>query len=137
MHLLTYGVKKISLSPLKTLKDDEQKGLDQQLVIHVSPTEVEQHTVKYEITESNQQKYFNFQLEQQLKEVFLYDFNDPIAKFLESMSNINVKIFLSDENWFYHLFKSHFLLAMHSIIFQVKIKNRFSKSVSDMASLEA
>jgi hypothetical protein len=30
-----------------------------------------------------------------------------------------------------------FPLAMHSIIFRVKIKNRFSKSVSDMASLEA
>jgi hypothetical protein len=49
--------------------------------------------VNYEISESNQQLQYH-QLEQQHIEVFLYGFNDPIEKYLESMSNIYVKIFL-------------------------------------------
>jgi hypothetical protein len=53
-----------------------------------------------EITESHQHKYFNFQLEQQLKEVFLFYFDDPIADYLEIMSSLNIKIFLSGEGQF-------------------------------------
>jgi hypothetical protein len=45
---------------------------------------------------------------QQSKEVFLCEFDDPFADYVESMSNINPKIFLSDEGWSCHLFKWHF-----------------------------
>jgi hypothetical protein len=48
------------------------------------------------------------QLEQQYEEVFLFYFDDPIADYLEIMSSIKIKIFLTDESWFYHLFKPHF-----------------------------
>jgi hypothetical protein len=50
---------------------------------HFSLTKVEQSTFSIEISESNQ--HFNFQLEQQLKEVFFHGFNDPFANYLESM----------------------------------------------------
>jgi len=73
--------------------DDEQKSPDQQFIMHVSPTKVEQFTVNYEINESNRQQQFS-QLEHQHEEVFPYDFNDPIANYLEFMNNINIKIFL-------------------------------------------
>jgi hypothetical protein len=60
------------------------------------------------ISVKSSQHHFNFQLKQQHIEVFLYGFNDPIANYLESMSNICVKLFLSDESWLYHLFKALF-----------------------------
>lgn len=58
----------------------------------------------------NQQQHFSFQLEQQHGEVFLFDFNDPIADYLEIMSNLNIKIFLSGEGQFCHLFQLHFCM---------------------------
>jgi hypothetical protein len=97
-------------------EDNELKSLDQQFIIHFPPIE-KQHRVKYEITESHQHKYFNFQLEQQHKEVFPYDFDDPIADYLESMSSINVKIFLSEEGWFCHPFKMHFCILGIPLLF--------------------
>jgi len=72
--------------------------------LHFSLTKVEQSTFNIKISESNQYS----QSDQQFKEVFFYDFNDPIANFLESMNNIYVKVFLSDESWLCHLFKSFF-----------------------------
>jgi hypothetical protein len=66
-------------------EDDEHKSLDQQLIMHVSPAEVQQSTFNIEISEGNQQHHFS-QLEQQQEQVFLYDFDDPFADFLESMS---------------------------------------------------
>jgi hypothetical protein len=75
--------------------------------MHSSPTEIKQSVFNIEICEGKEQQRF-FQLEQQHKEVFLYGFNDPIANYLESMDNIDVKIFLSDESWLYHLFKPLF-----------------------------
>jgi hypothetical protein len=72
-------------------EDDELKSLDQQFIMHFSLTEVEQSTVNYEISESNQQQHLSLQLKQQQEEAFLYYFIDPIADFLESLSSIKRK----------------------------------------------
>jgi len=83
---------------------DELKSIDQQFILYVSTTKIEQFIVNYEISESTQQLQYS-QLEHQHREVFLYGFNDPIANYLESMSNIHVKIFLKEESWLFHLLK--------------------------------
>jgi hypothetical protein len=67
-------------------KDDEKKGLDQQSILYVSPTEVEQSTFKIEIIKGNLKQHFIFQLEQQQGEVFHCDFDDPITDYLGSIS---------------------------------------------------
>jgi hypothetical protein len=84
---------------------EKQKVSDQQLSLYFHLTEVEQSTSNTEISEGIQQQVFIFQLEQQHKEVFLCGFDDPIADYLQSMSNVCVKVFLSDESWLYHLFQ--------------------------------
>jgi hypothetical protein len=78
-------------------EDDKQKGPD-----------LKQFAFNSEISKSSLQHLFNLQLDQQSKEVFLCEFDDPFADYLESMSNINPKIFLSDEGWSCHLFKLHY-----------------------------
>jgi hypothetical protein len=78
-------------------REEEQKELDQQYIMHVSLIEVEQFTVDMEIGGSHRQQHVNLQLEQLLKEVFLDVFNDPIADYLEFMNSINVKIFPLEE----------------------------------------
>ena len=90
--------------------EGEQESLDHQLIIHFSTSNTEQSTFNMDITESHQHKYFNFQLEQQLEEVFLFDFDDPITDYFEIMSNLNIKIFLLGEEQFYHLFQLHLCL---------------------------
>jgi hypothetical protein len=92
---------------LKRYGEGEQKVSDQQSSLHFSPTKVEQSTFSIEIREGSQQQHFSLQSEQKLEEVFLYYFIDPIADFLESLSSIKIKIFLSDEDWFYHFFRTH------------------------------
>jgi hypothetical protein len=49
---------------------------------------------------NHQQKHSSFQLEQQQEEVFLCGFYDPIGDYLESLSNIDAKLFLSNDGWF-------------------------------------
>jgi hypothetical protein len=78
-------------------REEEQKELDQLYIMHVSLIEDEQFVVDMEIGGSHQQQHVNLQLEQLLKEVFHSDFYDPITDFLESMSGINIKTFLSDK----------------------------------------
>jgi hypothetical protein len=78
-------------------REEEQKELDQLYIMHVSLIEDEQFVVDMEIGGSHQQQHVNLQLEQLLKEVFHSDFYDPITDFLESMSSINIKTFLSDK----------------------------------------
>ena len=68
----------------------------QQLSLYFLLTEVEQSTFIINISEGKDQQY---------KEVFPCKFDEPIADYLDSMSIIYVKIFLSDESLFYHLFK--------------------------------
>jgi hypothetical protein len=84
---------------------EEKKGLDQKLSLYFPPTEIKQSTFSIEFCEGKEEQHYN-QLDQQLKEIFHYDFNDPFANYLESMNSICVKVFLSLENWLDHLFKS-------------------------------
>jgi hypothetical protein len=87
----------------------EQKGSDQLLSLHFSLTKVEQSTFSTEISESNQQLKYS-QLDQQLKEVFFHGFYDPITNYLESMSSINIKTFLSDEGQFCFCYQLYFCM---------------------------
>jgi hypothetical protein len=75
-------------------EDDEQKGSGQKWSSYFSLTKIKQFT--FSICEEKKEQHYS-QLDQQLKEVFHSDFYDPITNFLESMSNINIKTFLSDE----------------------------------------
>ena len=100
------------------LQEGQQKGPDQPSIGYVSPADFEQpfpadleqftHTI--EIKEDSQPHYFHLQSEQKLEEVLFCEFDDPIDRYLDSMSSINPKNFLSDENYLYHLFKSLFYM---------------------------
>jgi hypothetical protein len=52
--------------------------------MHVSPTNIEQSTFNIQIGKGNQQQHLS-QLEQQQNEVFLCDFYDPVAIYMESI----------------------------------------------------
>jgi hypothetical protein len=72
---------------------EELNSPDQQSIVYVSPTDLEQPAFNNEISKGSFQHLFNLQLDQQSKEVLLYEFDDPFADYLESMSSIDVKIF--------------------------------------------
>ena len=57
--------------------------------------------------EEDIQRYFDFQLEQQ-QEVFLYSFIDPFVDYMESLSNSNVRFFLSNKGWLFPSFEINF-----------------------------
>ena len=98
-------------------ESEELKDSDQKSILYISPARVEQHTFNSEISKSSLKQLFIFQLDQQRGEVFHHVFHDPISDFLESMNSMNVKIFLIDESWSYHLFKTHlYLLWLSSSI---------------------
>ena len=63
--------------------------------MHVSPTNIKQSTFNIQISKGSKQQHFS-QLEQKQNEVFLGDFYDPVADYLESMSSIDVKTLLSN-----------------------------------------
>jgi hypothetical protein len=54
--------------------------------------------------------------QQQIQKVFCYDFEDPFADFLESMSSIDLKIFLPEED--YPLFKPFFCMIRLLLLFK-------------------
>jgi hypothetical protein len=93
------------------------KSLDQQLSLHSPSTEEEQFTFSIETSHGNQQLQHS-QLDQQFKEVFFNDFEDPIADHLDSISSINVQILLSDESGLCHLFKLHSCILWFPILFR-------------------
>jgi hypothetical protein len=97
--------------------EEEHRGSDQQLSLHFLSTEEEQFTFNIETNESNQQLQYS-QLDQQLKEVFLYDIYDPVDNYLESMSSKCVKVFLSEEDCLYHLFKPLFCMMWLPLFFR-------------------
>ena len=71
-----------------------------------------------------------------IKNVFPVGFYDPVADYMELISNVDIKIFLSDDGSFHHPSKMHCcMLGFH--FFWVKIKDKFNRSSSDIASLEA
>ena len=80
---------------------------DQQSIGNVSPADLEQFTHIIEINEDSQPHHFRLQSEQKLEEVFHYFFIDPIAAFLESLSSIKIRIFLSDERCFCHFSRTY------------------------------
>ena len=69
----------------------EQEGSDQLLSLHFDPIKVEKSTFNIDISEGKDQQH---------KKVFLVGFCDPFADYLELMSRIDIKIFLSDDSWF-------------------------------------
>ena len=100
---------------------EELKSSDQQSILHVSPTRVEQPTFNIETSEGSQQQFVS-QFDQQRGEVFHHVFHDPIADFLESTNNMNVKIFFIDESWSDHLFKPLFYMIWLPLLFESRSK---------------
>jgi hypothetical protein len=91
------------------LQEGKQKGPDQQPALYVFPAEIPQPTFNRETNELSQQ---------QIKEVFCYDFEDPFAVFLDSMSSIDLKIFLPEEDYLYPLFKPFFCMIWLLLLFK-------------------
>ena len=89
----------------------ELSGPDQQSTLYVSPAEIPQPTFNRETNELSQQ---------QIKEVSCYDFEDPFADFLDSMSSIDLKIFLLEEDYLYPLFKKKFCMRWLLLLFKSK-----------------
>jgi hypothetical protein len=64
---------------------EKLKSLDQRSVLYFPPAKIKQFTFGNEFCEGKEgslQHLFNLQSDQQLKEVFFHDFEDPIADFL-------------------------------------------------------
>ena len=76
--------------------EEEQKVSDQKFNLYFPLAEIKQFTFGIEDCEGKEEQLQHGQLEQQIKEVFFYDFEDPIADFLDSLSSIDVKIFQSE-----------------------------------------
>lgn len=100
---------------------EELKGPDQQSILHVSLTRVEQPTFNIEISEGNQQQFVS-QLDQQRGEVFYHAFHDPMADFLESTNKVNVKISFVDESRFNHLFEPLSYMMWLPLLFESRSK---------------
>ena len=94
---------------------------DQQSIGNVSPADLEQFTHIIEINEDSQPHHFCLQSEQQ-GEVFYHIFHDPIADFLESTNNVNVKIFFIDESWSDHLFEPILYMIWIPLLFESRSK---------------
>jgi hypothetical protein len=102
--------------------EEELKDLDQQSILYVSLTDLEQPAFNSEISKGSFQHLFNLQLDQQSKEVLLCEFDDPFADYLESMSSIDVKFFLSEEDCLYHLLKPLFCMIWFPLLFGSRSK---------------
>jgi hypothetical protein len=102
---------------------EELNGPDQQPIVYVPPTKIQQSTFINEFGEGNGEQLQHSQLEQQLQEVFHHVFHDPIADLLDSFSTMNVKIFMSEEGHFIHLLKPFFCMIWYLLL----LGSRFSK----------
>jgi hypothetical protein len=87
---------------------EDLKGPDQQSVLYVSPTEIPQPTFNRETNEL---------IQQQIKEVFLSDFYDPVDNYFQSMSSEYVKAFGSEEDFPYQLFKPLYYVIWLPLLF--------------------
>ena len=92
---------------------EDLKGPDQQPTLYVSPAKIPRPTFNRETNELSQQ---------QIKEVFFHDFEDPIANVLDSFNSMNDKNFLSEEDYLYPLFKPFFCMIWLLLL----IKSRLS-----------
>jgi hypothetical protein len=112
-----YAMNTLQFSDVKTqgnsIKNGEEgkdlKGPNQQPALYVFPAEIPQPTFNRETNELSQQ---------QIKEVFCYDFEDPFAVFLDSMSSIDLKILLPGEDYLYPLFKPFFCMIWLLLLFK-------------------
>jgi hypothetical protein len=95
----------------------ELKSPDQQSVLYVFQTDLEQPAFNSEISKDSFQHLFNLQLDQQSKEVLLCKFDDPFADYLEPISSMNVKIFMSEEDSLIHLLKPFFCMIWSLLLF--------------------
>jgi hypothetical protein len=95
---------------------EDLKGPDQQSGLYASPIDLEQPAFNNELIKDSFQHFFNLQLDQQFNEVLLCDFDDPIAVYLDSMSSIDPRIFLSKGDYFYHPLKSFFCMIWSSLL---------------------
>ena len=80
------------------LCEEEQKDLDQLLSLHFYQTKVEQSTFNIDISGGKDQQH---------KKVYPIGFYDPVDDYLELMSSIDIKFFLSYDSWFCHPLKLH------------------------------
>ena len=90
------------------LREGEQKYLDQLLSLHFYHTKVEKSTFNIDISEGKDEQH---------KKVFPIGFYELVADYLELMSSIDIKIFLSEEIWLYHQFKTPFCWLCISLFF--------------------
>jgi hypothetical protein len=96
---------------------EELNSPDQQSIVYVSPTNLEQPAFNKVISKGSFQDLFNLQLEQQFKEVFLSDFYDPVDNYFQSMSSKYVKAFGSEEDFPYQLFKPLYYVIWLPLLF--------------------
>ena len=101
----------------RQLQEGQQNGSDQQSVLYVSPTDLEQPAFNNELIKGSFQHLFNLQLDQQFNEVLLCDFDDPIAVYLDFMSSINLSIFLLKGDCLYPLFEHIFCMIWFPLFF--------------------
>ena len=81
---------------LRKYGEGEMKGSDHLLSLHSDPTKVEQSTFNIDISKGKDQQH---------KKVFPIGFYDPVAHYMELISSVDIKIFLSDDSWFCHPLK--------------------------------
>jgi hypothetical protein len=128
MHVMVNNTYQDQIASFKRLKNDEQIFISAYDSFE-STTDLEQPAFNNEISKGSFQHLFNLQLDQQSKEVLLYEFDDPFADYLESMNNIDVKKFLSEEDCLYHLFKPLFCMISLPLLFgsrsRILIVNQF------------
>jgi hypothetical protein len=96
---------------------EELNSPDQQSIVYVSPTNLEQPAFNKVISKGSFQDLFNLQLEQQFKEVFLSDFYDPVDNYFQSISSKYVKAFGSEEDCPYQLFKPLYYMIWLPLLF--------------------
>jgi hypothetical protein len=101
----------------KHLQEGQQNGSDQKFSSYLPPAEIKRFLFIIEFCEGNEEQLQHSQLEQQFKEVFFHNFEDPIEEFLHSISSMNVKIFMLEEDYLYRLLKPFFCMIWYSLLF--------------------
>jgi hypothetical protein len=113
-HLLDL-LKKTDCS--RHLQERQQEGSDQKFSSYFPPAVIKQSIFSSEFCGGNEEQLQHSQLQQQLKQVFFHDFEDPIADLLDYISSVDVKIFLSEGNCLYHLLQLLFCMIWPSLLF--------------------
>jgi len=99
---------------------EEQTDSDQKFSLYFPLAEIKQSTFGIEFCEGKEEQMQHSQLDQQFKKVLLYEFDDPVTSHLDSICSINPRIFLSEGDCFYHLFKSLFCIIWSLLLFGLR-----------------